>query len=188
MSGFQRSFADDVIKTYFEMGCAALDKAEYTIAQKMFKAVFEEPSSKLQKENIMLPLLLKSAQAHEGMRQLYKAKLLYIRALALLKKQNPNASSETIEILLVLARINAQQAIYRQAVEFAVEAFHVYGKTQNKDSISFVRGLKQTQQIMELKGRTAEKEKLQQMIEAAKIEAISPISVMVPAFSASVPF
>ena len=80
MSGLQRAFADDLIKTYFDMGAAALERGEFAIAQKMFKAVFEEPSAKTQKEKIMLSLLIKSAQAHEGLRQFYKAKLIHTRS------------------------------------------------------------------------------------------------------------
>ena len=176
MSGLQRAFADDLIKTYFDMGAAALERGEFAIAQKMFKAVFEEPSAKTQKEKIMLSLLIKSAQAHEGLRQFYKAKLLYIRALALFRKQNPKANMETVEILLVLARINAAQGLYRQSLEFAREAQAVYNKCTDKDSITFVRLLRQSENIMSIKARSAEQAHLLQIIDAAKAEALTKIT------------
>lgn len=168
----QRAFADDVIKGYFDMGCAALERGQFAIAQKMFRAVFQEPSSKTQKEKIMLPLLIKSAQAHEGMKQLYKAKLLYIRALALIKKQNRQPDMQVVDLLLVLARINASQALYRQAMEFANEAMDSYQKCASKDAAAFVRALRILEQIMQTKGRFAEQKRLVLMLEQSRSEAL----------------
>lgn len=168
----QRAFADDVIKTYFDMGAAALERGQYAIAQKMFKAVFQEPSSKIQKEKIMLPLLVKSGQAHEGLKQLYKAKLLYIRALALLKKQSRKPDMQEVDLLLVLARINASQALYRQAMEFATEAMVSYKKCECKDAPSVVRSLRLLEQIMLTKGRTTEQARLNIMLEETRAEAL----------------
>lgn len=179
----QRAFADDVIKTYFDMGAAALERGQYAIAQKMFKAVFQEPSSKLQKEKIMLSLLIKSAQAHEGLKQLYKAKLLYIRALALMKKERRETDMQDVDLLLVLARINASQALYRQAMEFANEAMNSYQKCASKDPASFVRALRLLEQIMLSKGRLAEQARLNEMLQQSRTEALGH---MVPGAAAHI--
>ena len=165
------------------MGAAALDRGQYAIAQKMFKAVFQEPSSKVQKEKIMLPLLVKSAQAHEGLKQLYKAKLLYIRALALLKKDKRKPDMQAVDLLLVLARINASQALYRQAMEFASEAMDTYKKCESKDAPSVVRALRQIEQIMHTKGRAAEQARLKDLLDQTRTEALG---TMVPGTSAHV--
>lgn len=183
MSGNNRVYVEDVIKTYFEMGTAALERKEFAIAQKMFKAVFEEPSSKMQKEKIMLELLIKSAQAHEGLKQLYKAKLFYIRAIALKKKNSSTPDMEAVEILLALAHLTAAQGLYRQSVEFAEEAFQSYKRCAIQDPIKFVRSLRNTEKIMELKGRAAEQAKLIEMLQGVKSEAmlaLAPVPAMTP--------
>ena len=183
MSSNNRGYVEDVINTYFEMGNAALERKEFAIAQKMFRAVFEEPGSKAQKERIMLPLLVKSAQAHEGMKQFYKAKLLYIRALALKGKSKAPPDMQTVEILLTLAHLTAQQGLYRQAVDFAEQAFQAYRRCTEKDAIEFVKNLRRTEKIMELKARQAEQQKLLEMLKYVRDEALSTIAV--PAFSAT---
>ncbi len=175
MSGLNRVYVDDVISTYFEMGTAALARREYSIAQKMFKAVFEEPSSKSQKEKIMLQLLICSAEAHEGLKQLYKAKLLYIRALALKKKSKCGCDMQTVDLFLRLSHLTAQQGLYRQALDFALESFSVYKKSAKQEPIDFVRQLRKTERIMELKGRKSEQEKLLQIMQEAKNEALQTI-------------
>lgn len=167
-----RVYLDDVIGTYFEMGNAALERCEYSIAQKMFKAVFEEPSSKLQKDKIMLPLLIASAQAHEGLKQLYKAKLLYIRALALKRKKLKTPDMQSVEILLTLSHLTAQQGLYRQALDFAEESFDAYQKCSDKDPINFVRSLRRIEKIMDLKCRKSEQEKVLTILQGVRSEAI----------------
>jgi tetratricopeptide (TPR) repeat protein len=175
MNGINRAFVDDVINTYFEMGCSALEKKEFAIALKMFKAVFDEPSSKAQKEKIMLSLLVRTAEAHEGLKQLYKAKLLYIRALAQHRKVFEKPTMQSTEILLTLAHLTAQQGLYRQALEFAQEAFHSYNNCMIQSPIDFVRNLRRIERIMQLKGRHTEQQKLVEMLERVRSEALQTI-------------
>lgn len=166
-----RAYFDDLINTYFEMGNSALERKEFAIAQKMFKAVFDEPGSKTQKERIMLPLLIKSAESHEGMKQLYKAKLLYIRALAL-KRRYGKTDMESVQILLTLANLTAQQGLFKQAVDFAVEAHETYKQIGNPDPIDFVRRLRSTERIMQAKGRVAEQARILPMLEEVRAQAM----------------
>ena len=175
MSVLNRVYVEDVIGTYFEMGTNALEQKQFAIAHKMFKAVIDEPSPKAQKEKVMLPLLIKSAEAHEGMKQLYKAKLLYIRALAQLRKTSNQPSMQTVDLLLRLANLTAQQGLYRQAVDFAIEAYECYKRTSVQDPIEFVRNLRQAERLMQLKGRAAEQERLLQILQGVKNEALQTI-------------
>lgn len=175
MSVINRVYVDDVIGTYFEMGLSALERKEYGIAHKMFKAVFDEPSSKAQKEKIMLPLLIRSAEAHEGLKQLYKAKLLYIRALALLRKSAAPQGMQAVDLLLRLSRLTAQQGLYRQSVEFAGEAYSAYKRCEIRDPIEFVRSLRQVERIMQLKSRSAEQARLIEIMQCVKSEALQTI-------------
>ena len=170
-----RPFVEDVIKTYFEMGTNALERKEYAIAIKMFKAVLEEPCAKTQKERLMFLLLIKSAEAYEGLKQLYKAKLFYIRALAWQKSLPEAPTGQTVQILLTLSNLSAQQGLYRQSVDFAVEAFETYRCSKAKDPASFVCSLRRNERIMQLKGRTAEQQKLLQILQQAKTEALMAI-------------
>jgi hypothetical protein len=175
MSGTNRVFVEDVINTYFETGAAALERKEYAIALKMFKAVFDEPSSKSQKEKILFSLLIKSAQAHEGLKQLYKAKLLYIRALAQHRKEVTQPTMQAVDIVLTLAHLTAHQGLYRQAVDFAIEAHETYKRCQQREPIEFVRNLRRTERIMQVKARTAEQQKLVQLLQSVKTEALMSI-------------
>jgi len=175
MSVINRVYVDDLIDTYFEMGCNALEQKQYAIAQKMFKAVFDEPSSKIQKERLMLPLLIKSAEAHEGLKQLYKAKLLYIRALAQRKKLMLADDMQAVEILLRLAHLTARQGLYKQALDFAMEGFEIYCRCRDKDAIEFVKALRPVENIMMLKGRAVEREKLLNVLQSVKSEALQSI-------------
>lgn len=170
-----RVYVEDLINTYFEMGISALERREYSIAQKMFKAVFDEPSSKAQKEKIMLPLLIRSGEAHEGLKQLYKAKLLYIRALALQKKMSQKPDMQSVDLLLRLAHLTAQQGLYRQAVDFAIEAYQDYRRCCKQDPIEFVRKLRSTERIMQMKGRITEQEKLLGILQGVRSEALLSI-------------
>lgn len=170
--GIHRAYLDDLIGTYFDMGVAALERQEYAIALKMFKAVFEEPASRLQKEKIMLELLLRSAQAHEGLKQLYKAKLLYIRALALLKKSSPEPQMQSVQILITLANLTANQGLYRQAFDFALEAYKLYRRLPPQVAVDFIRSLRVLERLMAVKGRCFEQEKLQEILEELRSEAI----------------
>lgn len=180
MNSNNRAYVEDVINTYFEMGSAALERKEYAIAQKMFKAVFDEPGTKAQKEKLMLSLLLKSAQAHEGLKQFYKAKLLYIRALALKAKAKSSPDMQTVEILLTLCHLTAQQGLYRQAVDFAEQAFLAYKRCREKDAIEFVKSLRSTEKIMALKARHSEQQRLLEMLKAVRDEAF--VNIAGPAF------
>lgn len=175
MSVINRVYVDDLIDTYFEMGCNALEQKQYAIAQKMFKAVFDEPSSKIQKERLMLPLLIKSAETHEGLKQLYKAKLLYIRALAQRKKLGMMDDMQSVDIMLRLANLTARQGLYKQAVDFAIEAHEAYRRSAGKEPIEFVKGLRPVENVMLLKGRAAEREKLLSMLQNVKNEALQTI-------------
>ena len=175
MSIINRVYVDDVISTYFEMGMNALERKEFGIAQKMFKAVFDEPSSKAQKEKVMLQLLIRSAEAHEGLKQLYKAKLLYIRALALLRKSSGSPTMQAVDLLCRLSRLTAQQGLYRQSVDFAQEAYSAYKACSMPNPIDFVRSMRLIERIMQLKGRTAEQERLLQIMYGAKTEALQSI-------------
>jgi tetratricopeptide (TPR) repeat protein len=190
MGSINRPFVESVINTYFEMGTAALERREYAIALKMFKAVFEEPSSKAQKEKIMLLLLIRSAQAHEGLKQLYKAKLLYIRALSVQRKACAEPNMQTVEILLTLANLTTQQGLYRQAVDFAAEAHESYNRCPAQEPLAFVRNLRRTERVMQLKGRQVEQQKLLRMLQSVKTEALMTIpgmaSVMPAAFAVPV--
>lgn len=178
MSGIQRAFADDVIGTYFEMGNSALERGQYAIAQKMFKAIFQEPSAKAQKDKIMLSLLVKSAQAHEGLKQLYKAKLLYIRALALIKRQGVKGDMQCVDILIILSKINASQALYKQAMEFVSEAMRTYETCPDKDAVSLVRNLRQLEQIFESKGRMPEQTKIKDLLAKVRSDALDSLGAL----------
>lgn len=176
MSINNRRYVEDVINTYFEMGSAALERREYAIAHKMFRAVFDEPGSRAQKEKVMLPLLVKSAQAHEGMKQLYKAKLLYIRALALKSRAKFAPDMQTVEILLTLAHLTAQQGLYRQALDFAEQAFQAYHRCSDKNAIEFVKNMRRTEKIMDLKARSSEQQRLLEILKVVRDEALMTIS------------
>lgn len=178
-----KPYLDDLIGSYFEMGVSALEKKEYAIAQKMFKAIFDEPGSKPQKEKIMLQLLIRSAEAHEGLKQLYKAKLLYIRALALLKKTPRTNEMKAVEILLSIAYLTAQQGLYRQALDFSVEAHESYKRVpeREKDAVDFVRRMRSVERIMQNKGRSAEQKRMQEILQEVRNQALS--SLALPSFA-----
>lgn len=169
------TFLEEVLRTYYETGTAALERKEYRIALKMFRAIFDEPCSKIEKERYMLPLLVKSAQAYEGMNQLYKAKLLYVRALAQHKKVFVAPTMQAVEILLVLSHLTAQQGLYRQAVDFALEAQEAYNHCLRKEPVAFVRCLRRTERIMQFKGRVVEQQQLVSILEQVKTEALLSI-------------
>ncbi len=167
-----RVYLNDVIGTYFEMGNSALERHEYAIAQKMFKAVFEEPSTKLQKDKLMLPLLVASAKAHLGLKQLYKAKLFYIRALAFKNRNSKIQDFQNVEILIALALLTTQQGLYRQALDFASEAFDSYKKCEAKEPIEFVKRLRQIEKQLQLKGRQIELQQITEIMHTVKMQAL----------------
>lgn len=175
--GINRAYLDDLIGGYFEMGSAALERREFAIALKMFRAVFEEPGSRQQREKIMLELLLKTAQAHEGLKQLYKAKLLYIRALALLKRSGTQPGMQSVEILMTLAILTANQGLYRQALDFALEANSLYRKLPAQVAIDFIRRLRLLERIMAVKDRKAEQAILVQILQELRSEAITNLNL-----------
>ncbi|MBX9688699.1 MAG: tetratricopeptide repeat protein [Candidatus Obscuribacterales bacterium] len=175
MSNTSKSFVDDLINSYFDLGSAALERKEYAIAQKMFKAVFEEAASKAQKEGLMLDLLLKSAETHVGLKQNYKAKLLYIRALALYKRQVRICDMQVLRILLRLAELNARQNLYRQALEFVEEAYAGYEKCLNPSPAEFVSGLRRTEKLLLLKNRKFEQKRILEIMQIVKMEALQSI-------------
>jgi hypothetical protein len=175
MGDINRAFLDDIISTYFEMGATALERREYAIALKMFRAVLDEPGSRAQKEKLLLSLLVKSAEAHEGLKQLYKAKLLYIRALAQYKKLATPPAMATVEILLRLASLTAQQGLYGQSVDFARQAQEEYTLSRARDPILFVRNLRATERLLQLKGRLAEQQDILSILQQVKTEALMNI-------------
>ena len=122
MSNNAPGFADAIIGTYYDLGTTALLNGRYEIAETMYKAALAEPAPKKTKSKFVLPLLLCMARTHEGRRRHYKAKLLYIRALAHYKRHFSPNDATVVEILCLLARVNAKQGLFKQASEFVAEA------------------------------------------------------------------
>jgi hypothetical protein len=175
MGEISHAFVVDIINTYFELGSSALERKEYAIALKMFRAVFDEPRSKPEREKIMFSLLMRSGEAHEGLKQLYKAKLFYIRALAQHRKLSLVPDMETVEILLRLSHLTTQQGLFREAVEFALEAQEAYFRCHRRDPVAFVRSLRCTERVLQLKGRRAEQQKVLEILQRVRTEALMTI-------------
>ena len=119
-------FASSIIDTYFEMGAAALSRGELNIAEKMYLAASAEPALRKHRKRFQFPLLLQLALTREKQRKLYRAKILYIRALAFYKRHHNDADWQVLEILCLLARVNVKQSLYKQAIEFVEEARQVW--------------------------------------------------------------
>lgn len=122
MANGTSDFSQSIIETYFEMGAAALGRGEFGIAEKMYLAASEDPALRRQRRRFQFPLLMQLALTRENQRKLYRAKLLYIRALAFYKKHHRESDGQVLEILCILARVNVKQGLFRQAVEFVDEA------------------------------------------------------------------
>lgn len=122
MANSKPDFSHSIIDTYFEMGAAALGRGEFGIAEKMYLAASEDPALRRQRSRFQFPLLMQLALTRENQRKLYRSKLLYIRALAFYKKHHRQSDGQVLEILCILARVNAKQGLFRQAVEFVDEA------------------------------------------------------------------
>ncbi|MBY0551876.1 MAG: hypothetical protein K2W95_31620 [Candidatus Obscuribacterales bacterium] len=117
-----RDFSCSIIDTYFEMGAVALSRGEFNIAEKMYLAASQDPALKRQRSRFQFPLLMQLALTRESQRKFYRAKLLYIRALAFYKKHHRQSDAQVLEILCILARVNVKQGLFKQAVEFVDEA------------------------------------------------------------------
>lgn len=116
------AFSDSIIGTYCELGTAALERGEFNIAEKMYQAALREPAVIRDKKKFSFPLLIGLGLTREGQKRLYKAKVIYIRALAHYKRYHCKNDSCVVEVLLMLARVNAKQGLFRQAGEFIDEA------------------------------------------------------------------
>lgn len=116
------SYSDSIISTYCEMGAAALQRGEYKIAEKMYQAALNEPAVKREKTRFIFPLLMNLGRTREGQRRYYKAKLVYIRALAHYKRHHRKAGIQVALVLVILARVNAKQGLFKQVCEFLQEA------------------------------------------------------------------
>lgn len=160
----QRPFAESLIDGYFSMGTIALENGQFKVAYKMFRAAFEEPSSKAQKHKHLLPLLVSLGRTHEGLGQLYKAKLLYIRALAQYRKEDGNTDMFVVGILCTLAKVTARQGLFRQSWQFVEQAVECYRSASEQNSRDFALWLSETAAIFASKGRTQESDRIHALI------------------------
>lgn len=184
---FQRPFAESIISGYLEMGKKALEYGQFAIALRMLKAAFEEPGGSELKQYYLIPILLHMAKAHEGQKQLYKAKLLYIRVLAHHRKRIRSIDAFSVEILVSLARVAARQGLFRQSLEFvdqATECFCIINSKRDDGAVDsenwlnsgdqgnmrFARALWELERIFSSHGRVREQKNIHALIGRLQLE------------------
>ncbi|MBY0359627.1 MAG: hypothetical protein K2W82_16600 [Candidatus Obscuribacterales bacterium] len=161
----QRPYAESLIQSYIELGYTALENGHFRIAYKMFRAAFNEPSNKAQKQKHQVRLLLLQAQAHVGLKQFYKAKLVYIRALSYHRKAVSKPDMAATNILFELAKITARQGIFRQAWQFILQAKETYVQAEDKHQTDFVAALQELDEIFASRGRIGECSKIRELVQ-----------------------
>lgn len=115
------AITQNVTRTYFELGESAFKAGDFQLAQKMFTACLEQPGSPY-RNTCFLPALDNMASVFLAQGRLYKAKITLVRALAHCKKTLGKNHIRLVETLLELARISAQQRLYRDCKEYLNQA------------------------------------------------------------------
>ncbi len=175
----RNGYSDFIIGTYFDLGGAALEKGEFKIAEKMYQAALNEPSANRGDRKFVYPLLLNLARTREGLRQHYKAKMIYIRALAHYKRYYAKADEEVVRVLLILARVNAKQGLYKQAREFVDSARQTCKTTPGAGTAAMVPLVEEVLCLLEQRGRDDEVQLVQGFREelqvASLVESFAPV-------------
>lgn len=125
-------------QNYSELGSLALAKGDYALAYAMFRAQLELKLSPDERRLQQASVLTNLARACVGLRRLYLAKLIFLRALAEIQRHRGRNNMQTVRVLCELAGLCLSQKLYSECCCFAEEAVLVYQKCSFDENWEFL--------------------------------------------------